>query len=75
MAEAAWCVVVVRAWREGRQTRVRLLRTGSAGDKSAVEASADDACRRLRSWLAALAPEADDCLDVGDDVAGDENAT
>lgn len=54
MTDPGWCVVVVRAWREGDGLRVRLIGTGAGSDRTAVEFSAADASRRLRAWLTAM---------------------
>jgi hypothetical protein len=50
-----WCVVIVRAWHEGDRLTVRLLASGSCGDRTTVVTSIDAASRELARALAAIA--------------------
>jgi hypothetical protein len=47
-----WTVVVLRAWIDAGRLRVRLLRTGSAGESDrAVASTATQATRVVEGWL------------------------
>lgn len=53
-----WVVVVIRAWSEGGNILVRMLRAGPSGDPEArLATSPADAARLLSDWLEQLRPD------------------
>lgn len=75
MAEPVWCVVLVRAWLEGGELRVRLLGTGDGGERCVVVTSSLAAAQRLADWLDALAAPPTPAVDGGVDELEDKGAT
>jgi len=57
MAVDHWCVVVVRAWVEAGQPRVRMLMTGDQ-EGVATHGSVLDATEQLDEWLTAFVENA-----------------
>jgi hypothetical protein len=54
MASASWRVIVIRAWRDGSEVRVRIL-TGGAADRqwTGTAAAAPEVLRQVLAELAA----------------------
>ena len=80
MTPASWVVVVVRAWTEDGDLRVRLLRSGPAGATDvALVSSPADAGRRLQEWLEELQragqPDHVDAMPAAESVQRGEDAT
>lgn len=63
-----WCVLVVRAWREGDALLVRVLRTWNGRDEVTAHRSPEEAADTVRLWLRDFMPD-ENTIDAEEDAS------